>query len=88
MALRPFSQMNPRTRRERLLAFNDRIQTSSENDKIKEEWGLEIQRDLVKVNAYCINAEMLTFGEDEMKENNTLRYVTLFLMIKHYQHKI
>lgn len=62
MALRPYSQMEPRIRRQRLLDFNNRIQSSNENSKIREEWGLKVQRDLVKVNAYCIKPEILTFG--------------------------
>lgn len=66
-ALRPYSQMEPRTRRQRLLDFYNRIQNSEENAKIKEEWGLQIQPNsnpLVRVNAYCIDAETLTFGGD------------------------
>lgn len=64
MALKPYSQMEPRIRRQRLLDFNNRIQNSDENARIREEWGLEIQRELVQVNAYCINPETLTFGEN------------------------
>lgn len=64
MALRPYSQMEPRIRRQRLLDFNNRIQSSNENSKIREEWGLKVQRDLVKVNAYCIKPEILIFGEN------------------------
>lgn len=64
MALKPYSQMEPRVRRQRLLDFYNRIQSSEENAKIKEEWGLQIQPNLVKVNAYCIPPETLTFGEN------------------------
>lgn len=63
MELKPYSQMEPRIRRQRLLDFYHRISISEENSKIKEEWGLEIQPNLVKVNAYCFDSETLTFGE-------------------------
>lgn len=56
--------MEPRTRRQRLLDFYNRIQKSEENAKIKDEWGLQIQPNLVRVNAYCIDPETLTFGGD------------------------
>lgn len=70
MALKPYSQMDPWIRRERLLDFYKRIQHSEENNKIKEEWGLEIQPNLVQVRAYCFDPETLTFGDD-----NRLVYV-------------
>lgn len=54
--------MDPGTRRQRLLDFYHRIQHSEENNKIKEEWGLEIQPNLVQVRAYCIDPETLIFG--------------------------
>lgn len=62
IALRPFSQMDPRVRRDRLIAFYNRIQRSKENAKITEEWGLQIQPNLITVHAYCLNPEILTFA--------------------------
>lgn len=64
--------MDPRTRKHRLMDFYDRIQRSDENTKIETEWGLAIQRDLVKVNAYCMGPETLGFGDGQ-----TLLLVTL-----------
>lgn len=60
--------MVPRIRRERLIEFNKRIQRSAENAKIKEEFGLEVEQDLVRVNAHCIGAETLTFAGDTKLE--------------------
>lgn len=54
--------MAPHTRRERLIDFNRRIQSSEENAKIRAEFGLEVEQDLVKVDAYCIQGERLFFG--------------------------
>lgn len=73
MALRPYAQMDPRLRRQRLLDFYNRIQSSDENKKIIDEWGLQIQPNLVKVEAYCFNPEKLTFGD-----GNVLEYISYF----------
>ncbi|XP_055301772.1 protein piwi-like [Sitodiplosis mosellana] len=70
MALRPYAQMEPRLRRQRLLDFYNRIQSSEDNKKIKEEWGLQIQPDLVQINAYCLKAETLTFGDKKELQVN------------------
>lgn len=58
--------MPPHLRRQRLLDFYNRLQQSEENEKIKEEWGLQVQPNLVKVNAYCLENELLTFAEDKI----------------------
>lgn len=73
MALRPYAQMDPRLRRQRLLDFYNRIQSSDENRKIIEEWGLQIQPHLVEVDAYCFNPEKLTFGD-----GNVLEYISYY----------
>lgn len=57
--------MDARLRRQRLLDFYNRTQSSEENKKIKEEWGLEIQPNLVQVDAFCFNAEKLNFGNSK-----------------------
>ena len=57
--------MDPQLRRRRLLDFYNRIQSSDENKKIIDEWGLQIQPNLVQVDAYCFNPETLTFGDDK-----------------------
>lgn len=65
IALKPYSQMAPHIRRQRLIEFNNRIQRSEENARIKEEWGLEVQRELVKINAYCISRETIQFADGQ-----------------------
>lgn len=64
-ALKPYSQMDPRVRRTRLIDFYKRIQNSRENEQIIEEWGLKIKPDLVQVKAYCLDPEVLTFAQDK-----------------------
>lgn len=61
-SLRPYAQMVPRIRRDRLIEFNRRIQSSREYETTKTEFGLELDRELVKVRAHCINTGTLFFG--------------------------
>lgn len=61
MALRPYSQMQPNIRRQRLIDFSNRIRGSEEHAKIRKEFGLEMDRDLVKLDAHIIDGEKLYF---------------------------
>lgn len=61
MALKPYSQMQPSTRRQRLIDFNNRIRGSNEAKQIREQFGLEMESDLVKVDAHILRGERLTF---------------------------
>lgn len=61
-AMRPYSQMAPSIRRQRLLDFNRRIQNSDENQRIIDEWGLELKRDIVQVDAHQLPAVNLYFA--------------------------
>lgn len=53
--------MQPKTRRERLIAFNNRIQESEQAARIRTQFGLEIDRELVQVNAHVIDGARLIF---------------------------
>lgn len=64
MAMRPYSQMVPRIRRQRLLDFNNRIRSSTEYESTRNEFGLELERDLVKVQAHSANIANLYFGNE------------------------
>lgn len=70
MALRPYSQMQPNIRRQRLIDFSNRIRGSEENAKIRKEFGLEMERELVQLNAHIIDGERLYFraGDGAVKE--------------------
>lgn len=63
-ALRPYSQMQPHIRRQRLIDFSSRIRGSQENARIREEFGLEMDRDLVQLDGHIIGGEKLFFSED------------------------
>lgn len=70
MALKPYAQMQPQTRRQRLIDFSNRIRGSEENARIREEFGLEMNSDLVQVDAHVIDGEKLYFkgSDDSVKE--------------------
>lgn len=60
--------MNPNTRRQRLIDFSNRIRSSEEHAKIREEFGLEMDRDLVKLDAHIIDGERLFFKTRDGEE--------------------
>lgn len=66
-ALKPYSQMPPSVRRDRLIDFNRRIQRSDENAKIREEFGLEVEQSLVQIDAHCIGGQTLLFKDVLLK---------------------
>lgn len=61
-AMKPYSQMIPRMRRQRILAFNNRVQTTPKSISVIKEWDLELDHDMVKIDGYRINPEILRFG--------------------------
>lgn len=68
LALRPYSQMQPNIRRQRLIDFSSRIRGSEEHAKIRQEFGLEMERDLVRLNAHIIDGEKLYFRAPDGEE--------------------
>lgn len=54
--------MAPNTRRQRLIDFSSRIRGSKEAEQIREEFGLEMNRDLVRLDAHVIAGEKLYFS--------------------------
>lgn len=64
-AMRPFSQMDPRVRKQRLIDFNNRIQQSDEHRRIGEEFGLQVQRNLIEIDAHRIPQRTLIFADNQ-----------------------
>lgn len=56
--------MQPHIRRQRLMDFSNRIRSSQENAQIREEFGLEMERDLVQLDAHIIDGERLFFSQN------------------------
>lgn len=61
--MKPYSQMVPRVRKDRIMAYNRRVYTTDNSIKVIREWNLELDRALVKIDGHRINAETLLFGE-------------------------
>lgn len=64
-AMRPYSQMDPRIRKQRLLDFNRRIQASDEHRRIGEEFGLQVQQNLVEMDAHRISQRTIIFSNEQ-----------------------
>lgn len=64
--MKPYSQMDPRIRTQRLLDFNRRIQNSDEHRKIGEEFGLQVQPRLVEINAHRFPDRNIIFCNNQV----------------------
>lgn len=62
--MKPYSQMVPRTRMQRLLDYNKRVQSSTASVEVLREWSLDLDRRLVEVEGHRLKGEMLLFGEN------------------------
>lgn len=54
--------MNPRTRRERLLKFIQRIYQTERCTAVLNEWNLELEKNLVRVPAFKLPGRKMVFG--------------------------
>lgn len=75
--MKPYSQMIPRTRMQRLLDYNKRVQNSAASVDVLKEWNLDLDRKLVELEGHRLKPEMLLFGGDR-----THQYVSLLLIEK------
>lgn len=62
--MKPYSQMMPRVRQERLLAYNKRIRGTEESMRVLQEWELDLERQLVQFEGHRLRPETLIFGQD------------------------
>lgn len=60
--MKPFSQMIPRTRKERIIAYNNRIRGTQKSMDVITEWNLRLQNRLLEVDGHRLKAETLIFG--------------------------
>lgn len=80
--MKPYSQMVPRTRKERLIAYNRRIHEAEESITVLREWNLDLDRRLVEFEGRKLKQEILLF-----KENKEHRYVlrsSKYRMLQYY----
>lgn len=67
-AMKPYAQMNARVKKDRLLAFNRRIQDTEASRIVFNEWELELDQELIKISGVRLNAERLDFGNNRTIE--------------------
>lgn len=53
--------MVPRVRKERLLAYNNRVRTTADSINVLREWNLDLDSRLVDVEGHKLQAEKLLF---------------------------
>lgn len=63
--MKPYAQMNPQTKQQRLLAYNQRIHRTNESKAVFDEWELQIDRELVQISGIRLKSETLLFGRDK-----------------------
>lgn len=56
--------MNPRTRRERLLKFVERIYKTERCTQVLNDWNLELEKKLVRVPAFKLPGRKMLFGDN------------------------
>lgn len=55
--------MMPRTRMQRLLDYNRRVQNSAASMEVLREWNLDLDKKLIEVDGHRLKPERLVFGE-------------------------
>lgn len=63
--MKPFTQMMPRIRRQRILDFNKRVQTKPTSIGVINEWNLGLDREMVRFDGYRIAAQSLRFADQQ-----------------------
>lgn len=66
-AMKPFTQMIPRTRRQRIMDFNKRVQTKPTSIGVINEWNLGLEREMVGFDGYRIPAQFLRFADQQQQ---------------------
>ncbi|XP_055323225.1 protein aubergine-like [Sitodiplosis mosellana] len=64
-AMKPYSQMVPRVRKERLLAYNNRVRTTEKSISVLREWNLDLDPRLVDVEGHKLAPERLLFENNK-----------------------
>lgn len=66
--MKPYSQMVPRIRKQRLLDYNKRVRETEKSMEVLREWNLSIQPKLIDVEGHKLKAEQLLFGNNRVHE--------------------
>lgn len=62
--MKPYSQMVPRTRKQRLLDYNHRIRNTQESMQVVREWDLDLDPKLIEFDGHRLKPERLLFAEN------------------------
>lgn len=60
--MKPYSQMVCRTRKERLLAYSNRVRNTNDSIAVLREWNLDLDSNLINVEGHKLKSETLYFG--------------------------
>lgn len=66
--MKPYSQMIPRTRKQRLLDYNNRVRNTTKSMQVLEEWNLQLDRKLIEFEGHRLKPERLLFGNQREHE--------------------
>lgn len=61
--MRPYAQMNPRTKKDRLLTYNRRIHDTPDSIAVLKKWNLDLNRNLIDIDGIRLPHETLDFGQ-------------------------
>lgn len=62
--MKPYSQMTPKVKKERLLAYNKRVRETEDSNKVFTEWQLELEPNLIQFDGHRLKPERLMFGNN------------------------
>lgn len=68
--LSTYTRLNPESRTKALLKFNNRIQATPESVQVLKDWGMELERELIKVQGRELPRETILFGQQEQTPAN------------------
>lgn len=86
MEMKPYSQMIPRTRKQRLLDYNKRVHSTPESIAVMKEWNLDLDRNLIEFEGHRLKAERLLFGENRDHEYVLKFYILIEIYVLYFHH--
>lgn len=66
--MKPYSQMIPRTRKQRLLDYNSRVRNTAKSVQVLEEWNLQLDKNLIEFDGHRLKPERLLFAQNREHE--------------------
>lgn len=83
--MKPYSQMVPRVRKQRLLDYNRRVHNTKDSIDVMKEWNLNLERNLIEFEGHRLKPERLLFGDNREHEYDLidiyLEFITQFFLL-------